>query len=60
MLSLFKRPYEPSVWKRQTVGNDYLISDGLNKHSVPFDLIVEQVQIFKRLVMEYHLYFFAI
>ena len=45
LLSLPKRPYEPSVWKQQTVGNDYLISDGLNKYSVPFDLIGEQVQI---------------
>ena len=45
MLSLPKRPYEPSVWKQQPVGNDYLISDGINKYSVPFDLIGEQVQI---------------
>lgn len=45
MLPLPKRPYEPSVWKQQTVRNDYLISDGLNKYSVPFDLIGEQVQI---------------
>ena len=45
MLPLPKRPYEPSVWKQQTVGNDYLISDGINKYSVPFDIIGEQVQI---------------
>lgn len=45
MLPLPKRRYEPAVWKQQTVGNDYLISDGLNKYSVPFDLIGEQVQI---------------
>jgi hypothetical protein len=45
MLPLPKRPYEPAVWKQQTVGNDYLISDGVNKYSVPFDLIGEQVQI---------------
>ena len=45
MLPLPKKHYEPSVWKQQTVGNDYLISDGLNKYSVPFDLIGEQVQI---------------
>lgn len=45
MLSLPKHSYEPSVWKQQTVGNDYLISDGVNKYSVPFDLIGEQVQI---------------
>lgn len=45
MLPLPKRSYEPSVWKQQTVGNDYLISDGMNKYSVPFDIIGEQVQI---------------
>ena len=45
MLPLPKLPYEPSVWKLQTVGSDYLISDGLNKYSVPFDLIGEQVEI---------------
>lgn len=45
MLPLSKCRYEPSVWKQQTVGNDYLISDGINKYSVPFDLIGEQVQI---------------
>ena len=38
MLPLPKHPYEPSVWKQQTVGNDYLISDGLNKYSVPYQL----------------------
>ena len=31
MLPLPKHPYEPSVWKQQAVGNDYLVSDGLNK-----------------------------
>jgi len=45
MLPLPNHPYEPSVWKQQTVESDYLISDGLNKYSVPFDLIGEQVQI---------------
>ncbi|MEE3451120.1 MAG: IS21 family transposase [Acutalibacteraceae bacterium] len=45
MMPLPKQPYEPSVWKQQTVGNDYLVSDGINKYSVPFDLIGEQVQI---------------
>ena len=37
--------YEPAVWKQATVRNDYLVSDGQNKYSVPFDLIGEQVQI---------------
>ena len=45
MLPLPKYPYEPSIWRQQTVGNDYLVSDGLNKYSVPFDLIGEQVQV---------------
>lgn len=45
MLPLPKHAYEPSVWKQQTVGTDYLVSGGLNKYSVPFDLIGEQVQI---------------
>ncbi len=37
--------YEPAIWLQATVGNDYLISDGKNKYSVPFDLIGEKVQI---------------
>lgn len=45
MLSLPKQPYEPATWKQMKVGTDYLISDGLNKYSVPFDLIGEEVQI---------------
>ena len=45
MLPLPKHTYEPSIWRQQTVGNDYLISDGRNKYSVPFDLIGEQVQV---------------
>jgi hypothetical protein len=27
------------------VGNDYLVSDGLNKYSVPYDLIGEKVNL---------------
>ena len=45
MLPLPRVRYEPAVWKQATVRNDYLISDGQNKYSVPFDLIGEQVQI---------------
>ena len=45
MLPLPRVPYEPAVWKQATVRNDYLVSDGQNKYSVPFDLIGEQVQI---------------
>ena len=33
-------PYEPAIWLQATVGNDYLVSDGKNKYSVPFDLII--------------------
>lgn len=38
-------PYEPAVWSTALVHNDYLISDGANKYSVPFDLIGEHVDI---------------
>ena len=37
--------YEPSVWSEQTVLLDYTVSDGLNKYSVPYDLIGEAVSI---------------
>lgn len=41
-----KEPYEPSVWlPEQKVGTDYLVSDGINKYSVPFDLIGQQVSL---------------
>lgn len=43
MLPLPKAPSEPAVWSTAKVQNDYLISDGINKYSVPFDLIGEQV-----------------
>lgn len=45
MQPLPMRPYEPAVWSTAKVQNDYLISDGINKYSVPFDLIGEQVDI---------------
>lgn len=38
-------PYEPAVWSTAKVQQDYLIPDGKNKYSVPFDLIGEQVDI---------------
>jgi transposase len=38
-------PYEPAVWSSTTVQRDYLISDGKNKYSVPFDLIGEDVDV---------------
>ena len=37
--------YEPSVWLHPKVGYDYLVSDGVNKYSVPFDLIGEKVDV---------------
>lgn len=39
-------PYELSTWMPNlTVSTDYLISDGRNKYSVPFDLIGEKVDV---------------
>ena len=38
-------PYEPSTWLNPKVGIDYLITDGINKYSVPFDLIGESVDV---------------
>lgn len=38
-------PFEPAVWSTAKVPLDYLINDGKNKYSVPFDLIGEQVDI---------------
>lgn len=33
------RIFDPSVWLHPKVGVDYLVTDGKNKYSVPFDLI---------------------
>ena len=39
-------PYELSTWMpNMSVSTDYLISDGRNKYSVPFDLIGENVDV---------------
>jgi len=43
--------YEPAVWTQMKVGRDYLVSDGQNKYSVPFDMIGEEVQIRLTLLM---------
>lgn len=40
-----KNPYEPAVWTKATVMMDYIVSDGLNSYSVPYDLIGEKVDI---------------
>jgi hypothetical protein len=37
--------YEPAAWLHPKVGYDYLVSDGVNKYSVPFDLIGENVDV---------------
>ncbi len=38
-------PYEPSIWSEQTILLDYTVTDGLNKYSVPYDLIGETVSV---------------
>ena len=38
-------PCEPAVWSCAKIQNDYTVSDGINRYSVPFDLIGEQVDI---------------
>ncbi len=45
MQPLPANPYEPSVWSEQTVPLDYTVNDGLNKYSVPYDLIGEKVSV---------------
>ena len=40
------KPYEPALWSPDLqVGYDYLVSDGMNKYSVPFDLIGHKVNL---------------
>lgn len=46
----FMRPlplaqYEPAIWSKAKVPSDYMVSDGKNKYSVPFDLIGEEVDL---------------
>ena len=38
-------PYEPAIWLNPKVGIDYLVTDGVNKYSVPYDLISEPVDV---------------
>lgn len=46
MRPLLSRRYEVATWHPNIkVGADYLVSDGRNKYSVPFDLIGEKVDI---------------
>ena len=40
------KPYEPALWSPDLlVGHDYLVSDGMKKYSVPFDLIGHKVNL---------------
>lgn len=45
MHPLPQHPYEPASWSTAKIQNDYTVTDGLNRYSVPFDLIGEQVDI---------------
>ena len=45
MQPLPANPYEPSLWSDQTVLLDYTVTDGLNKYSVPYDLIGKSVSV---------------
>lgn len=45
MLPLPASAYELAVWSVAKVANDYLVTDGRNKYSVPYNLIGERVDI---------------
>ena len=45
MLPLPASAFEPAVWSVARVANDYLVTDGRNKYSVPYNLIGERVDI---------------
>ena len=45
MQPLPPRAYEPAMWSTAKIHNDYTVTDGLNRYSVPFDLIGETVDI---------------
>lgn len=45
MLPLPAVPFEATVWSVAKVPNNYLVSDGRNKYSVPYNLIGEMVDI---------------
>ena len=45
MLPLPSSAFEPAVWSVAKVANDYLVTDGRNKYSVPYNLIGERVDI---------------
>ena len=45
MRPLPRHAFEAAIWLYPKVGYDYLISDGMNKYSVPYDLIGEKVEV---------------
>lgn len=45
MLPLPTTTYESAIWTKGKVPADYLITDGINKYFVPFNLIGEHVEI---------------
>ena len=45
MMPLPTTAFEPAVWSVAKVPNDYLVTDGCNKYSVPCNLIGEKVDI---------------
>lgn len=45
MLPLPATPFEAAVWSVAKVPNDYLVTDGRNRYSVPYNLIGEKVDI---------------
>ena len=45
MMPLPTTDFEPAVWSSAKVSNDYLVSDGRNRYSVPANLIGERVDI---------------
>lgn len=45
MLPLPAAPFEAAVWSVAKVPNDYLVTDGRNKYSVPYNLIGEKVDV---------------
>jgi len=45
MNALPATPYEPAVWSTALILNDYTITDRLNRYSVPYDLIGDDIDI---------------
>ena len=45
MDALPSAPYEPAVWSTALILTDYTITDGLNRYSVPYDLIGDEIDV---------------